>query len=158
VPNDFTEFDASTLTEGSNQSQLSELNPDLAPFLSSGQALLGNSVLTAAGRRTQQAVIVTKIPGGIDPTEAAFSDAISSQFEATGVASNVSTDIVTLPVGDALRVKLTIDLNVPNSSASVQEVIFFVKVGPTVWGILGVSLGDPGDVFDQMADTFAVSS
>ena len=38
------------------------------------------------------------------------------------------------------------------------EVIFFVKVGQTTWGILGVSLTEPGDVFDQIADTFSVST
>lgn len=159
VPNDFTEFDSSQLASGQNESSLSELNPDLAPFLAAGQSLVGNSVLTAASARSKQALIVTKIPGGIDPTIPEFSDAMSSQLEATGVATGVTTDTVTLPAGDALKVQLTLSLNVPgSSSASVQEVIFFVKVGPTTWGILGVALGDPSDVFDQMANTFAVSS
>lgn len=159
VPNDFTEFDASKLTDSDAQSSLSELNPDIAPFLSSGQALIGNSVLTAAGRHTQQIVIVTKIPGGVDPTISEFSDAIASQLDATGLATDVTTDTVSLRAGDALKVTLTLNLTAAGGSAvHVQEVIFFVKVGSTTWGILGVSLDDPGRVFDQIADTFAVSS
>lgn len=159
IPSDFKEIDASQLTNSSAQSSLSEFNPDLAPFLESGQALIGNSVLTAASSRGGQVVTVTKIPGGIDPTISEFSDAITSQLEATGLAKDVSTDTVTLSAGDALKVSLTLDLTATNPSApSVNEVIFFVKVGSTTWGILGVSLTDPGDIFDQIADTFAVST
>ncbi len=66
---------------------------------------------------------------------------------------------MTLSAGDALKVTLALDLSAANPSASqVNEVIFFVKVGSTTWGILGVSLTEPGDVFDQIADTFAVTS
>ena len=42
--------------------------------------------------------------------------------------------------------------------ADVHMTIFFVQVGHTTWAIVGVSLSDPGDLFDQIADTFKVAS
>jgi hypothetical protein len=161
VPQDFVTIDASDLTDPSNESSLSDLNPDIAPFLQAGNAFVGNTVISAVSSKGGgQAIIVAQVPGGgIDPTQSAFADALESQLEATGLASGVTTDTVDLPAGQALRVALTLSLNAPNSSnIDVNETLFFVQVGHTTWGIVGVSLGDAGDLFDQIANTFTVAS
>ena len=52
-----------------------------------------------------------------------------------------SIDTVSLPAGDALRIRVTLDLNTGSSSSTIHETIYFVTVGRTTWAILGVSLG-----------------
>jgi hypothetical protein len=159
VPSDFTDIDPAVTDPGSNASQFSQLNPDLAPFLNAGEQLIGRSVIAAASpRHGGEGFIIAKVPTPLDPTSPRFADQLKSQLESTGVAKDVTTGTVTLSAGDALRVSLTLDVNTPGrGTATVSETIFFVQAGGTTWGIIGVSLGDAGDVFDQIADTFSVS-
>ncbi len=84
---------------------------------------------------------------------------MEAQLEGIG-ATNVTTKLVTLPAGKALRVSLSLAINTSSSSGTVNETLFFLNVGSTTWAIVGVSVGEgtTGTLFDQIAQTFAVTS
>jgi|GEM_PF-4161230 len=161
VPSGFTEIDPSEFVNNSNQSDLSNLNPDLAPFLSSGNAFLGGSVLAASGPNNgvPTFVVVAKSPQSFDPTASDFSSELKSQLAAAG-AANVTTDTVRLPAGKGLRVGVSLSINTGSATGEVNETLFFVKIGRTTWGIVGASVGNGSSeaLFDQIAQTFRVTS
>jgi hypothetical protein len=161
VPRDFVEIDPETFLDSSNQSEFSSLNPELAPFLSSGNAFLNGSVLAATGSSdgSPSFVVVAKSPQAFDPQDPRFAEELKTQLLAAG-ASNVTTENVTLPAGDALRLGVTLNINTPNQTGTVNETLYFVQVGRTTWGIIGASVGSgsQSDLFDQIAETFTVTS
>jgi hypothetical protein len=160
VPKDFREIDPALFLDSSNQSDFSDLNPDLAPFLSSGNSFLAGSVLAASGSTdgTPAFVVVTKTPQRFDPTDPRFSSELETQLQTAG-GTNITTDPVSLPAGDGLRVGVTLTINGTSSTGTVDETLFFVTVGRTTWGVIGVSVGgSERELFDQIAQTFTVSS
>jgi hypothetical protein len=160
VPKNFSEIDPSAFLNSSNQSDFSSQNPDLAPFLSAGNEFLRGSVLAASGTDsgTPAFVVVSKSPEQFDPSDASVKSEFQSQFETLG-ATNVKIDEVTLPAGDALRASGSFDINAGTSTKTVDETLYFVSVGRTTWVIVGVTVGSStGELFDQIANTFTVSS
>jgi hypothetical protein len=161
VPKDFTEIDPSAFVNSSNDSDFSSLNPELAPFLQSGNAFLNGAVLAAAGSSngTPSFVVVAKSPQNFDVGDASFQNELESELKAAG-ATNVTLDTVTLPAGDALRVGVTLGINTGTNSGTVNETLFFVNVGRTTWVVVGASVGDSSnsDLFDQIAQTLAVTA
>ncbi len=160
VPNDFKQIDSSTFLNSSDESTFSGQNPDLAPFLSSGNSFLQGSVVAAAGTTNGKptVVVVGKSPEQIDPNDAATIRQLKSELESDG-ASNISIAKKKLPAGDALRVALTVDVNGSNTTGTVNEVLYFVNVGHTTWVMVGASVGsDAGGLLDQVAKTLAIAS
>ena len=85
--------------------------------------------------------------------------AATFQLIAVESATQCARPRLFLPAGDALRVGVTLTINGASSSGTVDETLYFVTVGRTTWGIIGVSVGDSErELFDQIAQTFAVSS
>jgi hypothetical protein len=159
VPNDFKEVDPSAFANSSNESAFSAQNPDLAPFLASGNTFLEGSVLAATGATDGKptVVVVAKSPQKFDPTNSVFTQSLKTELESAG-ADNLSVDHASIPAGEALRVALSIDVNGEVTSGTVHEVLYFVSVGNTTWGIIGASVGaDASGLFDQMAKTFGAS-
>jgi hypothetical protein len=159
VPSDFKQIDPSAFADSSNESAFSAQNPDLAPFLASGNAFLEGSVLAATGATNGKptVVVVAKSPQKFDPTDSAFTHSLKTELESAG-AANLSVNNVSIPAGNALRVALSIDVNGEVTSGTVHEVLHFVTVGETTWGIIGASVGaDASGLFDQMAKTFKAS-
>jgi hypothetical protein len=159
VPSDFKEIDPSSFADPSNESAFSAQNPDLAPFLASGNAFLEGSVLAATGATDGKptVVVVAKSPQKFDPTDSAFARSLKTELQSAG-ADNLSISNVSLPAGDALRVALSIDVNGEVTSGVVHEVLYFVTIGDTTWGIIGASVGaDASGLFDQVAKTFGAT-
>jgi len=158
VPRNFVEIKPDSISGALDSDSVASLNPEIAPLLGAGGAFIGNAVLAASG--SGQMILVGKLPGGaaIDATDPAFADALKSEFDSLGIASNVVVEPTSLPAGDALHVGLTISLNTASvSGATVTESLFFVTVKGTTWGLIGVSTNGDDAVFDQIAQTFTVS-
>jgi len=164
VPTNFHEIDPARFADTKSQSEFSSENPDFAPFLSSGNVFLKNSVLAASGSvdGTPAILVVGKSPQRFDPTDSDFASDLENEIErelATIGGTDVSTDTVSLPAGEALRVRVTLHVDTRSSKATVHETIYFVTEGRTTWAILGVSVGEPvDDLWAQIAETFEVKS
>jgi hypothetical protein len=161
VPQNFTETDPSQFLDSNAQSDLGSENSDLAPFVSSGNALFRNSVLAASGsvNGTPAFVVVAKSPQRFDASNSDLASELRSELGTVG-GSDVSVDSVALPAGPALRAQLTLEVPASSGSATVRETIYFVNVGSTTWVIAGVAVdGTAGsDLFDQIAHSFSAGS
>jgi hypothetical protein len=78
----------------------------------------------------------------------------TNQLESFG-GSVVSSDEVTVPAGDALRVAYTLDVAAPDgSSVTANGVQFYVHAGGRTHVVTISGLDDMGTISDAMADTF----
>lgn len=72
-------------------------------------------------------------------------------------ADVISIDQVELPVGPAVRVEYTLDLQGPDGPATVEGIQFFVPQDRMTYVITVSTQADPGAVADDMAETFRVA-
>jgi hypothetical protein len=161
VPSTFESVDASSVAGGIDSSQLSSLNPSLAPFVQGGEAFLDRVSLAAvdSSAGAGKFLVVGKSPTPIDPTDPNVASQLKDALDTTGFATNITADQIDLPAGPALRVELTLSLG--GSAASgfdVGETLFFVEASGQTWVIVGASFpADTTGVFDDIAQTFKVS-
>jgi hypothetical protein len=161
VPSTFKSIDASTIASGANNSQLSDLSPEIAPFLSAGNAFLDRAAIAAVDEQAFGGtfIVVGKSPQRIDVNDESFASAIENQFSSLGIASDVTTDQIDLPAGPALRIGVTLSFGGASASGlDVGETLFFVNAAGQTFVIVGASFpADTTGVFDDIAQTFSVT-
>ncbi len=110
VPKDFVEIDPSRFLDSSNQSDFSRPEPGTRTVPLVGQRVPAGSVLAATGRSTARRRSSSSRRARSGSTRTTLGSPVGSSPSCRPAgATNITTDTVSLPAGDALRVGVTLD-------------------------------------------------
>ncbi|MGH9187707.1 MAG: hypothetical protein ACRD0U_18150, partial [Acidimicrobiales bacterium] len=164
VPDRFESFD---LTADDIEDLIDAMGPDnpelaamleaAAPIVSQGGKLIAFDT-TTYGTGFADNVNVIQQPALGDPTSPALERQLVAGFESLG-ATVLNTEVIDLPVNEALRIDYRLPLNLPDGTAiEASGRAVGLRAGQHAWNITFTTGPGTGDEdFDVMLDSFRVA-
>ena len=136
-------------------------NPDMGSALDQAEAMIAAGGVLFALDPAQfpfaPNINILRSPGEVDLEFAQTT--VDSQLEGIG-AENITSEIVELPVGEALAIEYDLPLNLADGSTmQVHGVQYQIPTAGSTWAITMTTddMAANGDQFDQMIETFTVA-